>query len=111
MTALEWLSEVSAAAEQFFPNHRISIQVIRETRVKVRIEINQDAFLDLFFREETKRTDYTLIMAGQRRYGVDNLVEWHVHPIAATDTHIPTDEPTPEDALRLLREAVDTLIP
>lgn len=108
MIASEWLAEVRTATSQHFPDSPLRIQVIRSTRIKIRIDIGEDIFADLFFREETGLTDYTLIVADERRYGLDNLVSWHEHPVDKPDSHIPIDEPTPEQALLLLRIAADT---
>jgi hypothetical protein len=73
MKASQWLTEVKVAAGQHFPGNPFRVQMTRETRVKVHIEIGEDIFADLFFREETGRTDYALIVRGKRRYGLDNL--------------------------------------
>jgi hypothetical protein len=74
MKASQWLTQVKAGVSQYFPTSPLHVQVLRETRVKVHIKIGEDAFADLFFREETGRVDYTLIIGEQRRYGLDNLV-------------------------------------
>jgi hypothetical protein len=107
MIASEWLAAVVAAGQLYFPDCSIYSEVIRFTRVKVRIEIGENIFADLFFREETNRTDYTLIVAGQRRYGIDNLGGWHEHPIEYPDQHVDLKEPVPDEALRRLRTAFD----
>jgi hypothetical protein len=59
-------------------------------------------FADLYFREETGRTDYALIVSGRRRYGLDNLGGWHEHPLHDPATHVPIDPPSPDEALRKL---------
>ena len=73
MKASEWLSAVEAACELLFPGKPFRQEVTRGTRVKARIEIGPHMFADLFFREETGRIDYALIVRGQRKYGMDNL--------------------------------------
>jgi hypothetical protein len=104
MLASEWLAAIQVAAERYFPGKALHFQVIRGTRVKVRIEIGEETFADLFFREETQRIDYTLIVANVRRYGMDNLAGWHEHPVSAPKAHIPIGEPTPDEALFRLKE-------
>lgn len=109
MKASEWLRAVAAACEQYFPEKLRRQEMLRETRVKVRIEIDPIMFADLFFREETGRTDYALIVSGQRQYGLDNLGGWHEHPIGKPDAHVPIDPPSPDDAIRQLLAAASHL--
>ncbi len=109
MNASEWLTKVRAAAEHTFPNLPLNVQIIRETRIKVGIKTGNDVFADLFFREETNRYDYSLIVADVRKFGLDNLGGWHKDPFDAPNSHIPINEPTPEEALHMLSEAVDKL--
>lgn len=109
MKASEWLRAVNAACEKYFPDKPLQQEVLRETRVKVRVEIGPTMFADFFFREETGRTDYTLIAGGQRQYGLDNLGGWHEHPLGSPGAHVPIDPPSPEEAIRLLCAAVDRI--
>jgi hypothetical protein len=109
MNASEWLSRVKAGASQYFPDGSIFAQVLRETRVKVHIQIGEGIFADLFFREETGRVDYALIVGEKRRYGLDNLGGWHEHPLNAPESHVPIEAPPPEEALRRLQMAADAL--
>lgn len=105
MKASEWLRAVDAACEKHFPDKPRRQEMLRETRVKVRVEIDPTMFADFFFREETGRTDYALIVSGQRKFGLDNLGGWHEHPLGNPNTHVPIDPPSPEEALRLLHAA------
>jgi len=105
MEASEWLTAIEAARRLLFPGKPFRQAVTRGTRVKARIEIGPDMFADLFFREETGRIDYALIVWGQRRYGLDNLGGWHEHPLDNPDSHVPIAMPSPEEALRRLHAA------
>ena len=67
------------------------------------------AAVALFFREETERVDYALIVNNERRYGLDNLGGWHEHPVLQPDIHLPVAAPTPEEALFSVRRAIETL--
>jgi hypothetical protein len=41
-------------------------EITRQTRVKARLEIDPSMLADFFFREETGRIDYALIVTGVR---------------------------------------------
>lgn len=73
MKASEWAQAVETACRLLFPGKPLRQEVMRGTRVKARIELGPDIFVDLFFRQETGRIDYALIVRGLRRYGMDNL--------------------------------------
>jgi hypothetical protein len=109
MILSDWLELVQQAVTQHFPVSKVTTQIIRSTRAKVRIEIGEDIFADLFFREETGRIDYTLIVGEMRYFGLDNLDGWHEHPIGSPETHVPVDEPTPWEAIIRLRNAADQI--
>ena len=109
MTADEWIAEVQEALQQYFPAHHSHITVIRGTRVKVRVQLHGNRFLDLFFREETERIDYALVSDQRRIYGIDNLGGWHEHPLEAPASHQPCDEPSPAEAIRRLNDADTSL--
>jgi hypothetical protein len=109
MYAAQWLQAVQSSVQRHFPTARVHVQILRQTRVKVRIEISEHAFIDLFFREETGRVDYSLIMNSARCYGLDNLGGWHEHPVSQPDMHQPISAPTPEEALFRVRRAIETL--
>ena len=49
MTASEWLAAVQAAMKRYFPDSSFHTQIVRGTRVKVRIEISDTVIADLFF--------------------------------------------------------------
>ena len=110
LTAEEWLTQVRETAQQYFPLAKLEAEVVRFTRVTVRVVIDEDRFADLFFREETGRIDYALIVNSQRIFGLDNLDGWHEHPLSAPDDHVPCTEPTPAEAIRRLREVSDSLM-
>jgi len=105
MTASEWLRSLEAACKRHFPNSPLRYEITRETRVKARLEIDPSMFADFFFREETGRIDYALIVNGQRQYGLDNLGGWHEHPIEDPDSHVPIDAPSPNGAIERVSEA------
>ena len=111
LTADDWLGQVRVAVQCYFPDAPVQVEVVRHTRVTVRVEIGRERFADLFFREETERTDYALIVDGKRVFGIDNLGGWHEHPLSDAGIHRPCPAPTPMEAMQRLREANDSLAP
>ncbi len=108
-TADEWLSQVQESIAKYFPKIEPRIEIVRHTRVTIRFDLNDVTFVALFFREETERVDYALIVKDQRVFGIDNLDGWHIHPLRNPDLHEACDEVAPSEAIRRLREASDTL--
>lgn len=94
------------AAQVVFPQASVQVSIVRATRLKARIELSASKYVDVFFREETQRFDYALIVAGTRVFGLDNLKGWHCHPFENPNQHIPCAEPTPEEALKQIRHVL-----
>ena len=108
-TVAEFLLVIQSGATAFFPGGQLTWTAVRSTRVKARLDLAPDCFVDIFFREETQRTDYALIVAGQRVYGLDNLGGWHEHPLHDPASHVPCPAVTPAEAFQRLRDAADSL--
>ena len=107
MKALDWMALVEAAIDRHCPGVPYHRHLIRGTRAKLRIDISQTVLADLFYREETGRTDYTLIVENRRYYGIDNLGGWHEHPVDDPNTHGPIRPLSPDEAIALLSEALE----
>ncbi|MEA3338972.1 MAG: hypothetical protein U9R15_03305 [Chloroflexota bacterium] len=108
MDTTTFLSLLRQAVQVVFPQANLRVSIIRTTRLKARIELSKTEYVDVFFREETRRVDYALIVAGARIFGLDNLKEWHCHPLDDPNQHIPCPEPTPDEALEQIRQALQT---
>lgn len=107
MDTVSFSSLLHQAAQQVFPKASIRISVTHTTRLKAKIELGEDKYVDVFFREETQRFDYALIVASNRVFGLDNLRGWHCHPFGKTDQHVPCAEPTPKEALEQIEEVLN----
>ena len=55
--------------------------------VKLRIDLSENRFVDVFFNARNRRVDLTVIDRGRRLLGYDNLGGWHRHPPEAPDRH------------------------
>lgn len=110
-TVADFLQALREATSELFPLAILTVSIVRFTRLKARIEIDAESFIDVFFREETQRVDFALIIAGKRLFGIDNLDGWHYHPLDEPTQHIPCPEPTMREALGRVKEAVEAVSP
>lgn len=104
-----FLGEVRKAARLVFPEAALDYTIVRLTHLGFRIIINKETFVDVYFNEETQRTDYALIHKGERVYGVDNLKGWHYHPFQAVERHLPCPEPSVQEVFEKMRGIVEAL--
>ncbi len=65
------------------------------------MDLDEDRFIDVFFNERNQRTDLSVIEAGRRVFGYDNLGDWHCHPLGAPDQHEACEEPALADFVRV----------
>ena len=104
-----FLAEVRGAAQSAFPKAAFDYTIVRLTHLSFRITINKETLVDVYFNEETQRTDYALIHEGARVYGVDNLKGWHYHPFQAVEQHLPCPEPSVQEVFEKIKEIVQAL--
>ena len=104
-----FLDEVRRAAQSAFPKAAFDYTIVRLTHLSLRITINKETFVDVYFNEETQRTDYALIYKGERIYGVDNLKGWHCHPVQAVEQHLPCPEPSVQEVFEKMKVIVEVL--
>ena len=89
-----------AAVAAVFPSAAVEVVARTIIVVKLRIELDEDRFIDVFFNSRNGRADLTLMDSGRRAFGYDNLGGWHCHPPDAPDRHDACAEPDIEDFLR-----------
>ncbi len=68
--------------------------------IKLRCDLDENRFIDVFFNSRNQRVDLAVIEHGQRVFGYDNLGGWHRHPPEAPDRHEACAEPSLEDFVR-----------
>ena len=68
--------------------------------IKLRVELNPDRFVDVFFSRHNGRTDLSVVEGDRRIFGYDNLGGWHRHPITDPEHHESCEEPMLEQFLR-----------
>jgi len=69
---------------------RISRTIIA---IKLRLDLDEERFIDVFFNSRSQRVDLAVIERGRRLFGYDNLGGWHRHPVEAPERHELCAEP------------------
>jgi hypothetical protein len=90
----EFLKEVRLNKDRLFPTSKLMIIRERMNFLKLRLELKENVFIDIYFNAENGRKDFALISGGKRIFGYDNLKEWHQHPFDHPGNHVECEEPT-----------------
>ena len=89
-----------AALAAVLPSATAEVVARTIVAIKLRVDLDEHRFIDVFFNERNRRTDLALIERGRRVFGYDNLGNWHRHPLEAPERHEACEEPTLEDFVR-----------
>ena len=89
-------SAFRAAVAAAFPS--ASVERVHWTiiAIKLRADLNEHRFIDVFFNARNRRTDLAVIERGERIFGYDNLGGWHRHPRRTPERHKACAEPSLE---------------
>ena len=98
---------VRQAATNAFPHAVLSVTERGRYRLKIRVELSDTTFIDIFYNPKNDRTDFALIRDNQRIFGYDNLDGWHRHSIADPRTHTPCDEPVFDQVFQEMKAIFD----
>jgi hypothetical protein len=101
-----FLSDLRKLTHELFPDARLEIIYSRLDKLSLRLMIDFELFIDIYFNVESRRFDFSLIAAGNRVFGYDNLKSWHYHPFDDPDSHVHCEEPE----LRLILEETARVI-
>jgi hypothetical protein len=71
----EFLKEVRLNKDRLFPTSKLMIIRERMNFLKLRLELKENVFIDIYFNAENGRKDFALISGGKRIFGYDNLKE------------------------------------
>ena len=89
-----------AAVAAILPSATVEVVARTIVAIKLRVDVDGDRFIDVFFNERNRRTDLTLIERGRRAFGYDNLGGWHRHPPKDPEQHEACAEPELEEFVR-----------
>lgn len=100
--------QVRQATVVVFPQAVLSITERGRYRLKIRIELNDRTFIDIFYNPKNDRTDFAFIRDNQRIFGYDNLGGWHRHSVEAPQTHTLCDEPLIDQVFQEMKVIFDS---
>jgi hypothetical protein len=86
-----------AAALPSLTVQRVSRTIVA---IKLRVDLDEHRFIDVFFNARNQRVDLAVIGDGERVFGYDNLGGWHRHPRGAPERHEACAEPSLEAFVR-----------
>jgi hypothetical protein len=109
MTLSEFRVRLLQAITLHLPAARVRVQEQRSIVLKVRAQVEDDLFLDVYFNELTGKTSYTLVHKEQRVLGYDNYQFWHCHPYGRPADHVACEEPEIEVVLAEVGEVAEQL--
>jgi len=110
MTIVEFRERLSKAVKKHFPEATLEVWERRTTIFEARIGIDEETFVEIYFNALTGKQSYALISCDQRVMGYDNYKFWHCHPFGQPQKHIPCEEPTLEEVLAEMRNAVTKMM-
>ena len=89
-------AKVQNLALQHFSTSKLEFQEANALRLRMRIILSSNLFIDVFYGVSKERIDFALIKETERIFGIDNLNGWHRHPFGAVEQHQAIKEPTLE---------------
>jgi hypothetical protein len=89
-----------ATVAAVLPSATVEVVARMLVLIKLRVDLDADRFIDVFFNSRNRRTDLSLIEGGRRVFGYDNLGDWHCHPPEAPELHVACSEPNVGDFIR-----------
>lgn len=82
---------------KYFPDANIISTVKRNIILEIKIEIEEEIFIEIYCNSLTGKKSFALIRSNKRIFGYDNYKFWHYHPYDAPESHIECKEPSIEE--------------
>ncbi|OGW16446.1 MAG: hypothetical protein A3G93_00050 [Nitrospinae bacterium RIFCSPLOWO2_12_FULL_45_22] len=105
----EFLQEVEQSIKRYFPSAKVELNEFNVLRLKVRVMITSSLFIDIFYGYRKRRVDFALIKDKDRIFGIDNLDNWHYHPIEYPERHEKTPEMSIEQIMKKFERIINEL--
>lgn len=99
--------QVRQCAVAVFPHALVSVTERGRYRLKMRINLKDRTFIDIFYNPHNDRTDFALIHNHQRIFGYDNLGGWQRHAVEDPETHTSCTAPPIDRVFQEMKEICD----
>ena len=96
LTIEEFHHELTDALRKYLPNGDLEIFEMSMLRLKMRFYITISFFIDIFYAARTNKVSLAVIHKGRRIFGIDNLGNWHSHPLGSSEDHVKITAPSIE---------------
>lgn len=104
MKTEEFMRKVLSASSKFAWIKRSEVRRIKD-RVRMRLWLNESSFIDVYYNAEKAVISYAYIESGKRLFGANNMrIGWHLHPFQRAEEHVPIQQLSTEEFLRILEE-------
>ena len=107
LSSQEFRDKVQELADIYLPHANIQTKEYSKFRLKLRLSLSVDFFIEVFYSPRTDKVSFTLIVDGKRIFGIDNLGGWHRHPIENPSTHVGITEPKLEKIFESIKNAIE----
>lgn len=97
MELLSLKENIILTFSKYFPDAHIVSTVKRNIILEIKIEIEEEIFIEIYCNSLTGKKSFALIKSNKRIFGYDNYKFWHYHPYNASESHIKCKEPSIEE--------------
>lgn len=105
----EFIEQLKLSLTRVLPHLTLRVVELNPHRFKGRITLASGRNVDIFYGCKKGRIDFALIDENKRIWGIDNLGEWHLHPLWNEKEHIATDYTSIEQIVKELKSVIEKL--
>lgn len=107
MDAFEFSRQAIKTCSEYSFIQRLEILLLDEPVAKIKAEVVDNIFINIFYNAETLKLSFSLINGNRRIFGADNLMNWHMHPFENPELHVETAAVSLADFLDVLLQNQD----
>lgn len=106
LTTEEFFDLIENLTNAHFPDANLRTDEKNKFRIKLRLNLSEKLFIDIFYSPQTERADFSLIKNERREFGIDNLGGWHRHPVEDPTMHEEIEEPDFEEIFETIKDKI-----
>ncbi len=105
LSTKEFRDRIEKLSKTHFPDTEIQIREYSKFRIKLRLVLSVDLFVEIFYASQTGKASFALIEENERIFGIDNLGGWHRHPLGKSTNHVDIAKPELYEIFESLKSA------